>query len=274
MDVKNFFKYLYERRKSIKYSVLNVVKLICSVIFVYQIILLTIDYLSFPYRVKLDIIDDKQTLPAITICSHYYFSKEKIKSYFNITYEFYKVSKENSNISSKNFESIFYEKYLKIILNDFSVNKLELTISAKDLFNCSANLHELKNLEHKLIFDCEEKTRVIESFYDKYLGKCFTYFEDISFDRESFIFLNNDFIQFETKDKKLFDLEFGIKNSWTSLYSIFIRSPRMSYLQPDDASGSFIGGSISEFRFRMTRISFLSWPYEHDCYEYTGIFLA
>jgi hypothetical protein len=62
-------KYLYENRKSIKYPILNVFKLICFIIFVNWIILLAIDYLSFSHRVKLDIIDDKQVLSAITISS-------------------------------------------------------------------------------------------------------------------------------------------------------------------------------------------------------------
>jgi hypothetical protein len=83
MDVKNFFIHLYGIRKCVKYTILNVVKFISLIIFSYQIILLSIDYLSFPYSVKLDINDDKQLLPAITFCSNYYFSKDKIKSLEN-----------------------------------------------------------------------------------------------------------------------------------------------------------------------------------------------
>jgi hypothetical protein len=266
MDVKSFFIYLYKKRKSIKYPVLNVLKLICFIVFVYQIILLTIDYLSFPYSVKLDIIDDKQVLPAVTICSNHYFTKEKIKSYFNITDEFYRVSQQNSNISNKYFEEIFYRKYLNKILDEFSVKKLEFTISAKDLFNCSANLHEFRNLERKLISKCEENTTVIESLYYDF-GKCFTYFGDISFERESIIFLNRDFIQFEA--------EFDEINKIVEIESLFIltHSPRNLNFQTYDAYHT--SHEVSrDIRFRMTQISYLSWPYEHDCYEYSGKILT
>jgi hypothetical protein len=90
---QNFFMYFYEKRKSIKHSITSVVKLIYLIMLFYQIIILTIDYSSFPYSAKLDIIDDKQVLAAITICSDMYFLKERIKSYFNIKDEFYKISK-------------------------------------------------------------------------------------------------------------------------------------------------------------------------------------
>jgi hypothetical protein len=64
MGVKIFVKYLYENRKYIKYAVF---KLICFIISVYQIILLTIDYLSFSHSVKLDIIDDKYCLRLLFV---------------------------------------------------------------------------------------------------------------------------------------------------------------------------------------------------------------
>jgi hypothetical protein len=61
-------------------------------------------------------------------------------------------------------------------LDKFSVNNLELTISANDLLNCWANLHLFENLERKIIIDCENNTKVIESIRNKDLGKCFPIF--------------------------------------------------------------------------------------------------
>jgi hypothetical protein len=259
MDVKIFVKYLYENRKSIKYPVLNFFKLICLIIFVYQIILLTIDYLSFSHSVKLDIIDDKQVLPAITICSRNFFSKESINIYFNITD---KVSRLE--------EYDFYKKYLIKIFNEFSADKLSLTISAKNLFNCSAKLHDFENLERKLLSDCEQYTEVIESLYNQYLGKCFTYFGDISFNRESNIFLNNDFIEFEIK-KNLIKVPFWGENSQSLSFDVFIHSPGISILELNEKVIT-LESFFNEFRFRMTRINYLSWPYEHNCFQYSGIF--
>jgi hypothetical protein len=146
-----FVKYLYESRKRIKYSISFWMfsNWFFFVIFVYQIIILTIDYLSFPHSVKLDIIDEKQVLPAITICSKSYLSTLSINTYFNITDE---VSKqEKYHLYENNFTEIF---------NEFSVDKkLELSISAKNLFNFSAKLHDSKNLERKLLSDCEKYIR-------------------------------------------------------------------------------------------------------------------
>jgi hypothetical protein len=259
MDVKIFIKYFNENIKSIKYPVLNVFKLICLIIFVYQIILLTIDYLSFSHSVKLDIIDGKQVLPAITICSKDYFTKESINTYFNITDE---VSKKEKNY--------FYKKYLKKIFNEFSSDKLSLTISAKNLFNCSAKFHDFKNLKRILLSDCEQYTKVIESLYFQYFGKCFTYFGDISLDRESNSLLNNDFVEFEIKPN-LMATNFSFQNSQQLFYSIFINSHRISILQFNE-NITTIPFSFNEFRTRMTRINYLSWPYEHNCFEYSGIF--
>ncbi len=255
MDVKIFVKYLYENRKSIKYPVFNVFKLICFIIFVYQIILLTIDYLSFSHSVKLDIIDGKQVLPAITICSKYYFTKESINIYFNITDEVSKQEKYD-----------FYKKYLRKILNEFSADKLSLTTSAKNLFNCSAKFHDFKNLKRILLSDCEQYTKVIESLYNQNLGKCFTYFGDISFDRESNIFLNKDFVQFEIKPNLM-----AKDCLWQMSYDIFIHNPKISILQFNENMNT-VAKRLNEFRFRMTRINYLSWPYEHNCFEYSGIF--
>jgi len=259
MDVKIFVKYLYENIKSIKYPVLNVFKLICLIIFVYQIILLTIDYLSFPHSVKLDIIDNKQVLPAITICSKDYFTKESINTYFNITDE---VSKKEKNY--------FYKKYLKKIFNEFSSDKLSLTILAKNLFNCSAKFHDFKNVKRILLSDCEQYTKVIESLYFQYFGKCFTYFGDISLDRESISFLSNDFVEFEIKPN-LMATDSLVRNSQEFQYTIFINSHRISILQFNENMKT-MGNSLNEFRTRMTRINYLSWPYEHNCFEYSGIF--
>jgi hypothetical protein len=219
----------------------------------------------------LNIINDKHQLPAITLCSNTYFSIEKIKSYFNITDEFYRVSKQNSKSSGKDFEKLFYGKYMRRIRREFSANKFGLTISAEDLFNCSANLHESKNLKRKVISDCEENTRVIESFNGKQIGKCFTYFGEISSDRDSIIFLNNDCIKFGLKETNLIDLQSIIELSSSYEYNIYVHSPRISILQPSE--GFFtIGFFYNELRFRMTQISLLSWPYEHDCYQCSGIF--
>jgi hypothetical protein len=216
-------------------------------------------HIPITHSVKLDIIDGKQVLPAITICSKYYFTKESINTYFNITDEV-----------SKPYEHNFYEKHIKKIFNEFSADKLSLTISAKNLFNCSAKLHDFKNVKRILLSDCEQYTKVIESLYFQYFGKCFTYFGDISLDRESNSLLNNDFVEFEIKPN-LMARDSSVQNSQDLYYSIFINSHRISILQFNE-NKTTMGNSFNELRTRMTRINYLSWPYEHNCFEYSGIF--
>jgi hypothetical protein len=68
------------------------------------------------------------------------------------------------------------------------------------------------------ISDCRKITKVIKSFYDPDLGKFFTYFADISFDRKDIIFRNNDFIQFFINDTIFLN---GLDSSIYSYLSIF-----------------------------------------------------
>lgn len=179
MDLRKLFK--------AKNSILIIVKLIFLLMLFYQIILLSIDYLNFPYKVKLEIINDKNYLPAITICAKKFFVKKKVELSLNNK----KVKNSHSLKIDENFN---VEKFMNESLEKFSVHKLELTITAKELINCSANLHEFKSFKRKKIGNCVENTRVIESIYGRDLGKCFTYFVNNSFRRESIVFRSNDFI--------------------------------------------------------------------------------
>ncbi len=115
-----------------------------------------------------------------------------------------------------------------------------------------------------------KKILVIESFYSKYLGKCFTYFADISFKRESILFLNNDFIEFEMKENNFFDLRYGVINYLFAGYVVFIHNPRILINQYYNELLSM--GTNNEFTvdFVKLKITFLSWPYEHDCSQYSG----
>ena len=48
----------------------KIIKAICFVIMLYQIIDISIDYFSYPFRIKVDMNYDKQqTLPSITLCT-------------------------------------------------------------------------------------------------------------------------------------------------------------------------------------------------------------
>ena len=83
----DFIKYLRMIKLFKRNLLLIIPQLISFILLFYQIILLTFDYLSFPYNVKLDIIHNQNYLPAITLCtvSDNYFNATKLKSKFNLT---------------------------------------------------------------------------------------------------------------------------------------------------------------------------------------------
>src|SRR5579862_850768 len=60
----------------------KIIKAICFLIMLLQIIYVSIDYFSYPFSIKIDINYDKQqTLPSITLCTprNIFFSKTQIK---------------------------------------------------------------------------------------------------------------------------------------------------------------------------------------------------
>lgn len=262
--LKKLSKNLLKMKMTFKDSVLILVKIICFLMLFYQFILLTIDYLSFPYNVKLEITNEQNYLPAITICSNKFLIEDKIISYFNLTEEYENFQKKyKKTVGVIEFRKLLYRKYLDIIYDEFSVDKLELTISAKELINCSANLRKLNDFNQKMVSNCEDKTQVIESIYGEELGKCFTYFADNSRERE-IVFNNNDFIQFEIK-RENFEKLLGIFD-----FSLFVHNPKDLNFQYSDRIIHF-RGHYKEFGFRKTKVNYLSWPYANECDLYSGI---
>ncbi len=255
-------------RINFKNFILILVKFICFLLLFYQFILLTIDYLNFPYNVKLEIINEQHFLPAITICSKKIFIEDKIKSYFKLTEEyknFYK--KYKKTVGHKKIRKLFLQKYLKILYKEFSSDKLELTISAKELINCSGSLHKFKDYDRKMISKCEDMTEVIESIYGQEFGKCFTYFANNSLEIKSLVFKNNDYIQFEIK-REIFEKLLG--SSSLPDFSMFVHNSKNLNLQYSDHI-KYTKGAYNEFRFRKTKVNYLSWPYVNECGVYSGI---
>jgi hypothetical protein len=89
----------------------------------------------------LEIISEKIILPAITICTKQYISRARLYrySYFNIKNDFYiskqnffDAEKDNSDFDEEKygiyFEKEFYENYSNKIRNDFSADKIGLTL--------------------------------------------------------------------------------------------------------------------------------------------------
>ena len=169
---------------------------------------MTIDFLKFSYNYDLNVIDIKNgfDFPSISLCteSNVFFSKDKVIKYFNIRneFEFYvrkidEIYNQKFNICNNNtlntetfweqyiprkigcrmfirekfyHHNKFYQKFEKIIFDELSFEEMEsLSITANQLFKCSANIHF-----------------VDQSF--RSIDNCFDYF-----DIKQRIYANNDF---------------------------------------------------------------------------------
>jgi hypothetical protein len=229
-------------------------------------ILLSIDYLSFPYDVKLDIVENENYLPAITLCTKSLFNKEKVISFFNLSVD-HEFLEQKYNERDIELEQDFYSEYFKRLINNFTEEKINLTLTAKEFIKCSAKLHDSQSFKEITASDCGKNTEIIESFYrEKRIryqnsGKCFTYFSDINFERDS-IFQNNDFIQFELNKTYLHNKKF----------SIFIHKPKLLNLEYNEILFEYglYFKDYQECRFRKVEANFLQWPHENDCHKYSG----
>ncbi len=133
------------------------------------------------------------------------------------------MKKNTAFISKKNFTKTTPTKFAMIFL----LIKQD-SLSAKEYIKCSAVLHNSENLKRMQISDCRKITKVIESFYNPDLGKFFTYFADISYDRKDIIFRNNDLIQFFINDTIFFN---GLDSSIYSYLSIFLHNPKILIME-------------------------------------------
>jgi hypothetical protein len=117
-------------------------KVICLSLMIYQIISLTLIYISFPFRVNLYLTDDQnQYLPSITVCIP--FNKECLIEYANNTY----------NIKTGRFSRIIPQESIKC-----------------EIF------YKTKNNSFEKI-DCNKIANIISKFEMNSALKCFTYFQ-------------------------------------------------------------------------------------------------
>ena len=226
--VKIFLKLIQNYSKT--YCFVSI-KTICFVTLVLSGLSVTLDYLSYPYIYKLIVSDNKYgfDLPAISVCTerHVFFDKHKVIQYFdlqqkydewerNVTILFQKYdnycNKMNYVSKSDNYwpctfletennhnMSLFFREYEKKIFESLSFDQMKnLTISANELFKCSAKLHfryESKHSNATIIENCFERFDVLESIYGNDFGICYTFFAK----NYSIYLKDDDYIQFDIK---------------------------------------------------------------------------
>jgi hypothetical protein len=204
----------------IKIPYRKIIKAICFVIMLWQIIDLSIDYFSYPLSIKVDINYNKQqTLPSITLCTprNTFFPKTQIKDNYpdiygkilklESDYDFCSVKgiikqnitkEENVNKCRENF--IKFKEDLNSVLEEIRYRNRNNT-SLEQLFERTLHLNEW--IDCKVYYkdgraiNCLEIDRIIEKFDgSNFYGKCFVYlsrdydrnaFEDFSITKEDSI---------------------------------------------------------------------------------------
>ena len=95
--------------------------------------------------------------------------------------------------------SLFFRDYEKKIFESLSFDQMKnLTISANELFKCSAKLHfryESKHSNATIIENCFQRFDVLESIYGNDFGICYTFFAK----NYSIYLKDDDYIQFDIK---------------------------------------------------------------------------
>ena len=303
------FKHIWSYFSSI------IIKLLVFVLLFFSVISMTFDYLSYPYIYKLIVSDNNRgfDLPAISFCTerNVFFDKNKINEYFNSSEEYKRREKEyeeyfeqkyakcfdnlyesdnktanylvvpfcESIINEKNNNlSLFYRPYEEKIFNTLSFDEMKkLTISANELFNCSAKLHfrnESFVSNATEIRDCFQMFDVFESIFGNDLGICYTFFpKRVLLKDDNYIEFN---INYETQQRFLvkgFELSFGkefigIPNNYFKIFYIIDEKRREFNPKIQAKLNSQRTGLNADLNFRKTSVDLLSMPYMQKCLKY------
>ena len=201
--------------------------------------------------------------------------------------------------------SLFFKEYEKKIFESLSFDQMKnLTISANELFKCSAKIHfryEAFDSNSTEIPDCFQRFDVLESIYGKDFGICYTFFAK----NYSIYLKDDDYIQFdikyETQNKfmingfyqtnsplnsnydfwKSFDYDGSFKmplslyfEDYFGLYLFVNKHKTKLEMSSEKAFKSTRNSLNSELRFRKTSVELLSTPYMQECSNYGKSYLC
>ena len=296
-----------------KNHLMTILNTICLLVLFYNAIDMTFDYLSFNYSYKLIVDDNKEGfgLPEISVCTEntILFDKNKVIQYFGVNYfwemyrievkNFYQFNGENSTESiietcTSKFINHFLNGYRELNSNrrmNFCLNKFfrkywiflfdetnfdemnSMTIRAKELFECSANIHfKYETIDSNItqIDNCFERLNISKSIYaNNDFGICYTFFVE-----NNYLFLkNNDEINIRVKFEK--QKNFMIVNRSIHLENTIWHSDRyfLWYVRLEDRDSGNRETAIelkkvgfeAQIIVEMTSIELLSTPYMPYC---------
>ncbi len=293
--IKNFSK---STTMITKIPLRKIIKAICFLIMLLQIIYLSIDYFSYPFSIKIDINYDKQqTLPSITLCTtrNTFFSKTQIKDnypdiYVKILklerdYDFCSVKhiigqhimkeEEEENVDKCGRNFIKFKEDLNSVLKEIRYrNKINTTL--EQLFERTLHLNEWIDCKvyykDGRLINCLEIDRLVEIFDDSnFYGKCFVYFNR-DHDRNNF-----ENFSITKEDSIKFKLNLDHFNSILN-NNLFERSPVLfmaihSYKSTVTVQ-DFLDISLYKYlntrNYRFSKVIYksLEWPYITNCDYY------
>jgi hypothetical protein len=259
-----------------------------------QIIDLSIDYFTYPFRVKIDINYEKQqTLPSITLCTprNTFFSKTQIKDnypdiYMKILklerdYDFCSVKdsikrniikEENVDKCRKNY--VKFKEDLDSVLEEIRYRN-RINTSIDQLFERTLHLNEWIDCKvyykDGRVINCLEIDRLIEIFDASNLtGKCFVYFNrdyDIN-NFENFSITKEDSIKFELNLDHFISI---LNNDWLHPSALYmaIHSYKFSVTVLDFLDIN-INGIFNTRNYHFSKLIYksLEWPYNTNCDYY------
>ena len=293
-----FLKILNSNKRKI---ILIFVKLLCFQMLFYSAVLITEDYLSFPFKYKLIVSDITNgfELPPIRICTErqMFFDKNKINQYFNLSEQYQDFQQYVSQqFQGKNFGkfnkvvdwfdnrierqlfidriknyylSQFYKTFIKPKISRLKFNELiDLLIKSNQLINISKECHSCgQNKVNEQNFD------VFQSIYGNQFGMCFTITQNNKeyTKKDEQVNLN---IAFETQNKFAFDANIDLHSIQDGdvytpdyfflYYSIFDKN-RQIFEKIGTNLRIRRTGMRARFRFSKTTVKMLSTPYMQEC---------
>jgi hypothetical protein len=270
-------------------NIRKIIKAICFVIMLLQIIYLSIDYFSYPFSIKVDFNYDKhQTLPSITFCTprNTFFSKTQIKNnypdiYVKILklerdYDFcslkYMIKRNEENIR-KCWENFFkFKEDLNSILEEIRLRN-RINTSLDQLFERTLHLNEWIDCEvyykDGRVINCLQIDGLVEIFDgSNFYGKCFVYFNR-DYDRnnfENFSITKEDSIKFKLNlDHFNSILNNNLFDEFPALF-MAIHSYKTSVAVSDfPAINTNSKLNTQNYRFWKLIYKSLEWPYNTNC---------
>jgi hypothetical protein len=270
----------------------KIIKAICFVIMLLQIIYLSIDYFSYPFSIKVDInYDKKQTLPSITLCTerNFFISKTQIKDnypdiYLKILkherdYDFCTMKGNDAQKCETNYpkfkqesNSIFEEIRYRNSINTSLKQLFERTLHLDEWIGCKVYFKDGR------VINCLEIERLVEKFNGlNFYGKCFAYFNrEQEYNGnifENFSITKEDFIEFKISAELFRDTIYPFNSVITERNSpvMAIHSFKTSASVSDFIDmilNNYARGSSTRYNFGKTTYKSLEWPYNTDCDYY------